>query len=650
MSPAQVSPQPDRASEDRQGLIDALERLKRHLRSHAANAAEEADSADFQVPPTARACPLDRLAELFGLTQFESQLLLLCAAIELDSDFAAFCAQPTFSFALGALPGAHWSALSPDRPLRRWRMIEIGPGTALTTSPLRIDERILNLLAGVDHSDERLAGIAEPVGWTVDLVPSHRKAARRIARMWAEAGPEATPAVQLCGPDTAIKRAIAHCAAGMIGGTLRIVSAHMLPSAAAELEKLIRTIERECLLTDGVILLECEGPEDPAREQTVMRFVETARVCLAVSAHQRRRGMLRPLFGIDIGKPAAQEQAEAWNAALSGHMGAGSPAIDNLVAHFSLHTHDIRNICREALSDVGAGGEEAETDGEALYNAVWHNCRTHARPRLEDLAQRIAADAAWEDLILPEAQRRVLKDIAVHVRERAVVYHKWGFGGENTRGLGISALFAGSSGTGKTMAAEALAKELRLDLYRIDLSSVVSKYIGETEKNLRRLFDSAEESGSVLLFDEADALFGKRSEVKDSHDRHANIEVSYLLQRVESYRGLAILTSNLPEAIDPAFLRRIRFIVQFRFPDAGMRAEIWRRVFPAATPVEGLDVQKLSRLNVAGGDIRNIAMHAAFAAADAGEPVRLEHVLRAARAEYEKLQRPLPESEIKGWV
>jgi SpoVK/Ycf46/Vps4 family AAA+-type ATPase len=240
--------------------------------------------------------------------------------------------------------------------------------------------------------------------------------------------------------------------------------------------------------------------------------------------------------------------------------------------------------------------------------------------------------------------------MAVHVRQRATVYHRWGFGGENARGLGISALFSGASGTGKTMAAEVLANELHLDLYRIDLSSVVSKYIGETEKNLRRVFDAAEESGSILLFDEADALFGKRSEVKDSHDRHANIEVSYLLQRVEAYRGLAILTSNLPEALDTAFLRRIRFVVQFPFPDAALRAEIWRRVFPAATPVDGLDAQKLSRLNVAGGNIRNIAMQAAFAAADAGEPVRLSHVLRAARSEYEKLERPLPESEIRGWA
>jgi SpoVK/Ycf46/Vps4 family AAA+-type ATPase len=199
------------------------------------------------------------------------------------------------------------------------------------------------------------------------------------------------------------------------------------------------------------------------------------------------------------------------------------------------------------------------------------------------------------------------------------------------------------------MAAEVLANELDLDLYRIDLSSVVSKYIGETEKNLRRVFGAAEEGGVILLFDEADALFGKRTEVKDSHDRYANIEVSYLLQRMESYRGLAILTTNQKGALDPAFLRRLRFVVQFPFPDAGQRAEIWRRIFPEETPIDDLAPETLGRLNVAGGNIRSIALNAAFLAADAGEPVRMAHLLRAARSEYVKLEKPLSEAEIGGW-
>src|ERR1019366_1221704 len=236
---------------------------------------------------------------------------------------------------------------------------------------------------------------------------------------------------------------------------------------------------------------------------------------------------------------------------------------------------------------------------------LWDACRSQARSRLDDLAQRIETRADWNELVLPAPQLAMLREIFAHVRRRAQVYETWGFAQKCARGLGISALFAGASGTGKTLAAEVLANELRLDLYRIDLSQVVSKYIGETEKNLRRVFDAAEAGSAVLLFDEADALFGKRSEVKDSHDRYANIEVSYLLQRMEAYRGLAILTTNMKDALDPAFLRRIRFVVQFPFPDAAERIEIWRRMFPTQTPVDGLDVAGLAELHVARGKIPN---------------------------------------------
>jgi SpoVK/Ycf46/Vps4 family AAA+-type ATPase len=218
------------------------------------------------------------------------------------------------------------------------------------------------------------------------------------------------------------------------------------------------------------------------------------------------------------------------------------------------------------------------------------------------------------------------------------------------RGLGISALFAGESGTGKTMAAEVLANELHLDLYRIDLSGVVSKYIGETERNLRRVFDAAETSGAMLLFDEADALFGKRSEVRDSHDRYANIEVSYLLQRMETYRGLAILTTNMKAALDVAFSRRLNFVVQFPFPDQQQRELIWRRIFSTATPVEQLDYGKLARLSMSGGNIRSIALNAAFLAADEGAAVAMRHLLQAAHTEAAKRERPLSDAETRGWV
>ena len=250
--------------------------------------------------------------------------------------------------------------------------------------------------------------------------------------------------------------------------------------------------------------------------------------------------------------------------------------------------------------------------------------------------------------MLPDTRMDTLRDMASQVRQRTKVYETWGFAARVSRGLGITALFVGPSGTGKTMAAEVLAIELNLDLYAIDLSSVVSKYIGETEKNLKKVFDAAEEGGAVLLFDEADALFGKRTEVKDSHDRYANVEVSYLLQRMEEYRGLAILTTNMKEALDTAFLRRIRFIVEFPFPDAVHRAEIWSKTFPQQTPTHDLDIEKLAQLNIPGGVIRNVAMNAAFLAADEDQPVGMPHILRAARSEYGKLQKPLSELESKG--
>jgi SpoVK/Ycf46/Vps4 family AAA+-type ATPase len=230
------------------------------------------------------------------------------------------------------------------------------------------------------------------------------------------------------------------------------------------------------------------------------------------------------------------------------------------------------------------------------------------------------------------------------------VYEAWGFSGQGRRGLGVSALFAGESGTGKTLAAEVLAAELQLDLYRIDLSSVVSKFIGETEKNLRQVFDAAEDGGVLLLFDEADALFGKRAEVKDSHDRYANIEVGYLLQRMEAYQGLAVLTTNLKSSLDRAFQRRLRFVVNFPFPDASQRAAIWRRIFPVNTPTAELDIERLAQLNVAGGNIRNMALNAAFLAAEGGGPVCMSHLLEAARMEAHKIERPLSTAEIRGWV
>jgi hypothetical protein len=605
---------------------------------------------------------LDTLCATFGLSSFERNLLLLCAGIELDSTFAPLCAAaqgeadrtfPTFSLALAALPGAHWSALTPGAPLRRWRFIEVGAGPSLTIAPLRIDERVLHYLVGVSQLDDRLAGLVEPIASVAssDLAPSHVEMAQRVAAIWtAFRGRRGVPVIQLCGNSPGDCRAVVAAAAAAVGLRAMVTAADLIPASAAELDALLRLWEREAALGGAVLLVECDGSDpstagDDARGRAsgTARLIERVGGLVIVSAREPRPIAFHPSINLDVHRPTTGEQRAAWREALGQAADTNPTGIAAVASQFGMSFPSIRSVAAEALTNSAA------SPGLDVAAAAWHSCRARCRTRLEGLAQRIEPAAGWGDIVLPEPQIQALRQIAIHVRHRTTVYETWGFAARCARGLGISALFAGTSGTGKTMAAEVLANELRLDLYRIDLSSVVSKYIGETEKNLRRVFDAAEESGAILLFDEADALFGKRSEVKDSHDRYANIEVSYLLQRMEAYRGLAILTSNMKQALDPAFLRRIRFIVQFPFPDAAQRAEIWRRIFPVQTPTDGLDIARLARLNMAGGSIRNIAMNAAFHAAEAGEPVRMMHLREAAKNEYTKLERPLAEAEIGGW-
>jgi len=513
------------------------------------------------------------LVRRFGLTAFERDVLLLCAGVELDARFAEL--RPTFGLALSTIPSAHWSAVTPRAPLRAWHLIEhTGPG--ITAGVIRIDERILHFLAGVNELDDRLRGLAEPMSSLAETFASDAIVNETVAHLRADV----PRSVQISGGDADVRRHIATNAASALGAVAIRIRADDIPVNVAERSAIARLVARETMLANVLPVLDAGATSEPARIATIGAFLEDLGVACVITTADPIRTLPNDVAGVVVASTS----------------------------------------------------------------------RMAARPRLDALAQRIEPKATWDDLVLPEGQVRSLRDLAMHVRQRGRVYDDWGFADKSARGLGISALFAGSSGTGKTMAAEVLARELSMDLYRVDLARIVSKYIGETEKNLDAVFSAAEHSDVVLLFDEADALFGKRTEVRDSHDRYANVEISYLLQRMESFQGLAILTTNMKQSLDPAFLRRLRFVVQFPFPQAEHRAEIWKGVFPLRTPIESLDFSRLSQLNLSGGNIRNVALGGAFLAADREERVSMSHLAEAARSEYAKLERPLSDAEARGWA
>lgn len=598
---------------------------------------------------------LENLVQIFGFSSFERNLLLACAAVELESSFAGLIAElqgntntllPTFSFMLATMQNAHWSAISPGAPLRYWRMIELNTEPLISKAPIKIDEHILHYLTGVNYLDERLTGLIEPSYAKADIVPSHSTLALQIINFLIEKFKKTgfNP-VQLTGNNNSDKENIAVYICRQLQLTPFIISANAIPSSQKEIIELTRLWNREAALKSYALIVDNSNVDvsDKQRTHGINNFISNIQSLLIINTGQAN-SVNNKYAQFEVVKPTQQEQVNLWKTNLNDKSALEDNELNILVSQFNLSAKTIKTAGEE-LAQAAVAYVNGNYNKQALNNA-WKTCCLHSRLDIGELTQRIEPIAQMDDLVLPIAQKEILKELIIHAKYRVKVYNDWGFAKRSNRGLGITALFAGESGTGKTMASEVLANELKLDLYRIDLSQVVNKYIGETEKNLKKIFDAAEDGGAILLFDEADALFGKRSEVKDSHDRYANVEISYLLQRMEAYRGIAILTTNMKNAMDKAMLRRIRFVVQFPFPDAEQRAEIWKKIFPSATPVNNLDMLKLSRLNVAGGNIKNIALNAAFIAANENEAVGMQHVQRALRSEYDKIEKPLTNTEI----
>ncbi|MBB4842922.1 hypothetical protein HNP55_001437 [Paucibacter oligotrophus] len=636
MNAPQAFTNADWATLNQAWLTQALAQLRERLEQALTAGADWRNPPAEPLPPaTAGFCPaLLNISQRFGLSGFETQLLLLLAGVHLDQRLRTLLGRlfpPStalcFSQAMSVLPEPHWDALSNQAPLRNRLLIEAG--SALLDSPLQMPERLLHHIAGVKARETLLDGIvsvlAAPATAPAPL-PELQQALREASQ--ERSGPQLICLQAPVGHEEAL---LATCRQALAPRGLLLLNAQALPEGPAELLRCARLLDREALLTGFWPLLRA-GENEP-RLARLIEHLHSSALLLGAPPSGLLQATPHRLLQLQATAESCRRAAEAALRACGDELPDLRAELGRAARQFSLAPNAIVELSRQ-LKQTPAAERPAQ---------VWPAAAQAARARLAGLAQlatRIETKQGFAGLVLPPAQMQALRDMAGQLRQARTVFEDWGFGAGSSRGQGLCALFAGDSGTGKTLAAEAIAHELGLDLYRIDLALMVSKYIGETEKNLKQLFDAAEAGGALLLFDEADALFGKRSEVKDSHDRHANLEVAYLLQRIESYRGMAILTSNMKSALDRAFLRRIPFIVNFPFPDAAARALIWQRQFPANAPLGEIDIATLARLDLSGGHIRNVVLAAAFRAAELGQPIHQALLLQAARGEYAKLDRP----------
>jgi AAA+ superfamily predicted ATPase len=626
-------------------------RLTAPEKDELTKAAEEIQQLEEQSPPPA----LKLLADNLRLSEFEKNVLALCAGQELDTRIPTLCAlaqddgsqrHPSFALAFRMFDDPDWSALSPHGPLRYWRLIDVvqDPSSPLILRPLKADERIVNYLKGLNSLDGRLAHLVEelPARLPLETLPPSQQSQAEAIRdaIRTDAAAREPRLIRLLGSDSESKQLVATEACKHQDLALYRLRAGQLPDWGEDLESLARLWQREARLLPLALLLD-GSDADSTHYQRLLQFGQSilrhGGGVILIDEMPEQDDALPGARSFAVRKPLPEEQLELWSDVLGRQ---NDDELARLTEQFSFNQPEITRIARDVQ---GNGPARRPVDAPA----IWSACRAATRSGMSRLARRIDARAAWDDIVLPDDLNRLLRQIAQQVFSRNRVYGDWGFREKMNRGLGISALFSGPSGTGKTMAAEVIANACRLDLYAIDLSAVISKYIGETEKNLRKLFDAAEDSGAILFFDEADALFGKRSEVKDSHDRYANTQIDYLLQRMEAYPGLAILATNMKSALDKAFTRRLRFILDFPFPGESLRRQIWTQIFPNRTPVRAdIDFARLARLSLSGGSIHNIALNAAFLAAQSGEDVGMSHLLDAARTELRKIGQPIKESDF----
>jgi len=625
-----------------------------------------------QPEPASSRLRLYELARFFGLTAFDLDAVLICLAPEIDLRYERLYAylqddvtkkRPSVDLILNLLCrslqekiGAH-CRFAPSAPLLSGQVLSLfedpaNPRPPLLAKCVKLDERIAAYLLGSDELDSRLKACAR-------ILYAERRLAdlvlpkgfpERLQALASQLKIEDGTVLYLQGVPGVGRTALAEAFCTERGLRLLWVDAEsMLASSGAEFSNVLRCAMREATLRDGAIFFDgfealC-APEHKFALRALFDEFRNSRILAFLAGAAEWEPEVAPQFRfirVELPMPAYAERLQIWQRVHGPNRNVDFAA---LAGKFRLSAGQIRAAAATAAQMALWRLPSDPVPGTAEFH---YACRLHSNRKLSTLARKITPHYCWIDIILPHDRVQRLKEICATFRQRPTVYEEWGFGAKLSLGKGLNVLFSGPSGTGKTMAAEILAGELELDLYKIDLSTVVSKYIGETEKNLARIFAEATSSNAILFFDEADALFGKRSEVHDAHDRYANIEINYLLQQMEEYEGVAILATNLRGNMDEAFLRRMHFAVEFPFPNKVERRRIWERVWPSAVPRnQDLDLDFLSEsFELAGGNIRNIALNAAFFAADDGGQVNMRHLIRATWRECQKIGTIIGEDEF----
>jgi hypothetical protein len=619
------------------------------------------------------------VSKLLNLSSLEEKCIIICIAPELNRKYEKIYGffqndmtvkSPSIDFVLSLLTSGEEERIAARRsfdaqaPLIRFLM-EPSDELKDTSIPLiarhlKLDDWVVNFLLDIRDLDTRLSRIAELIPANIQsggiVAGGVEESIVRFAEYYLNNKERSHKQIfYFYGPDAMGMAEHVKNACVCLQMPLIAVDTQKMLASEIDFGEILRLLGRQVMMENAVLCLEnfeCMISEDENKRFKLNALIASiqnyASITFILGSSQWNPVMTgedTAFVGVEFSFPTENERKAYWEKFSMEHRLAENINLDNFSGNFRFTPDQIRSALNfgESIS-VWRGAEDGMIGSEELSNA----CYEQSNRKLGTLAAKIKKTYTWDMLVLPSEQMSQMEEICNQVKLRGVVYEQWGFDKRLSLGKGLNVLFSGPPGSGKTMAAEVIANELGLEIYKIDVSQVVSKYIGETEKNLDKIFSEAETSNAILFFDEADALFGKRSEVKDAHDRYANVEISYLLQRMEDYKGIVILATNLNQNIDDAFLRRLHFNVAFPFPEKGQRELIWKGIFPAGAPVDNqLDYDFLAeKFILAGGNIKNIALNAAFYAAHEACPIGIKHIMLSAKREYKKMGKTFVKSDF----